>query len=115
MKIRRERVVLTIILLGIIMTAFTSTLTTMSYRKLQAETRVHAGVINTTSTIKKLNYALSFGKPLNKFYGLKDLMSGMLRLDGDILGAEIVDDESVTVDTLGDISETVRRETPDEE
>ena len=115
MKIRRERVVLTIILLGIIMTAFTSTLTTMSYRKLQAETRVHAGVINTTSTIKKLNYALSFGKPLNKFYGLKDLMSGMLRLDGDILGAEIADDESVTVETLGDISETVRRETPDEE
>ena len=66
MKIKRERVILTIMLLGIIMTMFSAALTTMSFRKLQADTVVHAGVLNTTSAVRKLDYALSFGKPIDR-------------------------------------------------
>lgn len=115
MKIKKERVVLTIILLGIIMTSFSAALTTMSYRKLQADTVVHAGVLNTTSAVKKLNYSLSFGKPIDKFYGLKEVLEGIDRLSYDINGVEITDSEGNSIEMVGDISKNVRRTNPDEE
>ena len=115
MKIRRDRVILTIILLGIIMALFSATLNTMSYRKLQADTVVHAGVLNTASAVRKMNYALSFGKPLDKFYGLTGIMEGITRLSPDIKGVEIVDKNRERVEAIGDIEETVRRTTSEEE
>lgn len=115
MKIRRDRVILTIILLGIIMALFSATLNTMSYRKLQADTVVHAGVLNTASAVRKLNYALSFGKPLDKFYGLTGIMEGITRLSPDIKGVEIIDKNRERVEAIGDIEESVRRTTSEEE
>ncbi len=115
MKIKRDRVILTIILLGIVMALFSATLNTMSYRKLQADTVVHAGVLNTASAVRKLNYALSFGKPLDKFYGLTGIMEGITRLSPDIKGVEIVDNNHERVEAIGDIDETVRRTTSEEE
>ncbi len=115
MKIKRERVLLTIMLLGVIMTAFSAVLTTMSYRKLQADTVVHAGVLNTTSAVKKLNYSLSFGKPIDKFYGLKEVLEGIDRLSDDINGVEITDGEGKSIEMVGEITESVRRTNPDEE
>lgn len=115
MKINRDRVILTIILLGIIMTLFSAALTTMSYRKLQADTVVHAGVLNTTSAVRKLNYALSFGKPIDKFYGLKEVLQGIDDLSFDISGVEIIDEKGEIIEYVGDISEDVRRVNPDDE
>lgn len=115
MKIKRDRVILTIILMGIGMILFSATLNTMSYRKLQADTVAHAGILNTTSAVRKLNYALSFGKPINKFYGLDGVMEGITRLSYDINGVEIIDGNEERVEAIGDIDEPVRRTTPDEE
>ena len=115
MKIKRDRMMLTIILLGIVMTLFSAALTTMSYRKLQADTVVHAGVLNTTSAVRKLNYALSFGKPIDKFYGLEEVLIGIDELSYDIGGVEIVDDKGVIIEQVGDIDGDVRRNNPDDE
>ncbi|SEL21112.1 Predicted arabinose efflux permease, MFS family [Butyrivibrio sp. ob235] len=115
MKIKRNRVILTMILLGVVMTLFSAALNTMSYRKLQADTVVHSGVLNTTSAVRKMNYALSFGKPINKFYGLTDIMEGIAALSADIIGVEVTDSKRERVEAIGDIDEPVRRTTPDEE
>lgn len=115
MKIKRERVILTIMLIGIIMTVFSAALTTMSYRKLQADTVVHAGVLNTTSAVRKLDYALSFGKPIDKFYGLKEILQGIDDLSYDISGVEVIDDNGNIVEHVGNIDENIRRYNPDDE
>ena len=114
-RIRRDKAILTVILLGAVMTILTSALTTMSYRKMQADACVHSGVLNTTSAVRRLNYSLSFGKPINKFYGLKELIEGINALSYDINGVEITDDEGVRIESTGDMSREVRQSTPDEE
>ncbi len=115
MTVSRKKVTLIIVVVGVIMTIFAGALTTMAYRKVQAETRAHAGVVNTASTVKKLNYSLGFGKPLNKFYGLDELIEGIIKLDDQIKGVEVVDADNNTVKMIGDISEHVKRDTPDDE
>ena len=116
MKIKRERVIISILILGMVMTIFTTALTTMLYSKIQVETIVHGGVLNTSSAIRKLNYALSFGKPLDKFFGLDDLMEGITALSQDIGGVAIIDKRSGdAVGSIGEIDVNVRRTTPDEE
>ncbi|MCR5405272.1 MAG: MFS transporter [Lachnospiraceae bacterium] len=115
MKIKRERVVLTIMLLGIIMIMFSAALTTMSYRKLQADTVVHAGVLNTTSAVRKLDYALSFGKPIDKFYGLKEILQGIDDLSYDISGVEVIDNKGNIVEQVGNFDENIYRNNPDDE
>ncbi len=115
MKIKKDRVVLSILILGIVMTAFTTALTTMSYRKVQADTAVHGGVLNAASMVRKLNYALSFGKPIDKFFGLSELMNDILDLPGDISGVEVVNSDGDRIEAVGDITDSVRRTTPDEE
>jgi predicted MFS family arabinose efflux permease len=115
MKIKRNRVILTIVLLGVVMALFSAALNTMSYRKLQADTVVYSGVLNSSSAVRKINYALSFGKPLDKFYGLTGIMEGITRLSDDIKGVEIVDKNKDRVEVVGDITESVRRTTSEEE
>ena len=103
MKISRKRVIITIILLGFAMSVFSSVLMTMSYRKMQANIYVHRGVLNTVSAVRKLNYALSYGKPIDKYFGLNDLLADVLDLSEDIQGIEVIDSEGNSIESTGEM------------
>lgn len=108
MKISRKRVITTVIVLGIIMTILSTVLTTMSYRKMQADSYVHSGVLNTVSVVRKLNYALSFGKPIDRYYGLNDLLEEVIELSEDILSVEVIDLKGNSIETVGEMPQEVR-------
>ena len=109
MKISRKRVIITIILLGFAMSVFSSVLMTMSYRKMQANIYVHRGVLNTVSAVRKLNYALSYGKPIDKYFGLNDLLADVLDLSEDIQGIEVIDSEGNSIESTGEMPRKVRQ------
>ena len=115
MKVTKSKAILTVIIIGIIMTVFSSVLATMSYRKMQADSYVHTCVLDTVSAVRKLNYALSFGKPLDKYYGLKELLEGVMVLSEDIRGVEITDSSGARIEAVGDIDDEVRQSSIREE
>ena len=96
------------VLLSVAMTIFTTGLTTLSYRKTQADSYVHAEVLNTVGVVRKLNYALSFGKPIDKFYGLDVLLGGINALSEEIRGVEIIDSEGRLIESAGDAMDDIR-------
>ncbi len=109
MTIRKKRAITMVLILGIAITMFSCALMTMSFRKMQADTYVHTSLLNTTSAISRLNYALSFGKPLNKYYGLDELLEETMSLSEDILGIEVIDKEGTQITTCGQTLESVRQ------
>ena len=115
MQIKRQRAIVIIVMLSVIMTIFTTVLTTLSYRKTQADSYVHAGVLNAAGTVRKLNYALSFGKPLDKFYGLDDLLAGIDDLSDEIKGVEVIDSEGNLIESTEEAMAEVRPDSLDSE
>ena len=115
MNISKNKSILIVIILGVIMTVFSSVLATMSYRKMQADSYVHTCNLDTVSAVRKLNYALSFGKPLDKYYGLEELLEGIMVLSEDIQGVEVTDEAGVRIQTVGDIKEEIRQSSIREE
>ena len=104
-----------LIILCTIMILFTTALTTLSYRRMQADTYVHDGVLNTVSTVRKLNYSLSFGKPLDKYYGLKELLEEVEELSWDITGVCITDLEGNVIESTGEEISGITLQNPDNE
>ena len=104
MKINKRKMIAIICVMSIALLAFSAVLNVMSYRKMQAETYVHAANLNTVSMVRKLNYALSFGKPLDKFYGLDSLLEEVDALSEDILGVRILDEAGNTIEDTGKIA-----------
>ena len=115
MKIKRQQATIIIVLLSVAMTIFTTGLTTLSYRKTQADSYVHAEVLNTVGVVRKLNYALSFGKPIDKFYGLDVLLGGINALSEEIRGVEIIDSEGRLIESAGDAMDDIRPDSFDSE
>jgi MFS family permease len=115
MKISRKRVIATVIILACVMIVLSTGLSTMSYRKMQANIYVHKGVLNTVSAVRKLNYAMSFGKPIDKYFGLNDLLVDVLELSEDIQGIEVIDFEGNSIETVGEMPRTVRQGSISEE
>ncbi len=107
--IEKKKAVFVIILLGIVLSLLSTLLTTMSFHKMQAENYVHARLLSTVSAVRKLNYALSFGKPLDKYYGLDHLLYGIMELSEDILGVEVTDEHKASVLIVGEMEEGVRQ------
>ena len=102
-------------LMGLALALFSSALMTMSFRKMQADTYVHISLLNTTSAVRKMNYALSFGKPLDKYYGLEDLLQETMSLSEDIRGIEVTDLTGKRITACGEITEAVRQSGAGEE
>ncbi|MBR1627896.1 MAG: MFS transporter [Lachnospiraceae bacterium] len=115
MRVKRQQAMIIIVLLSVAMTIFTTVLTTLSYRKTQADSYVHAEVLNTVGAVRKLNYALSFGKPIDKFFGLDDLLGGIDELSDEIRGVEIIDNEGNLIESTGDAMGEVRPDSFDSE
>ena len=115
MNISKKRAITMVLILGLSLTLFSCALMTMSFRKIHADTYVHTSLLHTTSAISKLNYALSFGKPLDKYYGLEDLLEDTISLSEDIRGIEVIDEEGTQITTCGQITESVRQSGAGEE
>jgi len=81
--------ILIIMSMGICFLLFSAALNVMSYRRMIAETYVHESNLNTVGIVRKLNYALSFGKPLDKFYGLEKLLENTKNQSDSILAIEV--------------------------
>ena len=113
--ISKKRAIITVIILGLAMSIFSGFLMTMSYRKLQADTYVHTEKLHTISVVRKLNYALSFGKPLDRYYGLDALLEETMALSGNILGIEVADQEDNRVEACGQVPDVIRHSGAGEE
>lgn len=81
--------------MGICFLLFSTMLNVMSYQRMIAETYVHESNLNTVGMIRKLNYALSFGKPLEKFYGLEKLLENTKNQSDSILAIEVWKEENL--------------------
>ncbi|MBR0411761.1 MAG: MFS transporter [Eubacterium sp.] len=107
--INKKKAIFTIIQTGVLMLVLTAVLTTLSFRKSQTDTYVHTGLLKTVSSVRKLNYALSFGKPLEKYYGLEQLLAEVDSFSEDILAVEVIDQKGNTIETVGKMDESVRQ------
>lgn len=105
MRIGKKKMNVIILVMSIVLMLFSAVLNVMSYRRMLAESYVHAGNLNTVGIVRKLDYAISFGKPINKFYGLDTLLSNAADLSEYIQGIEVCDKEGNPVESVGDISD----------
>lgn len=94
-----------ILVMSLFLMLFSAILNIMSYRRMLAESYVHASNLNTVGVVRKLEYAIGFGKPLDKFYGLDTVLSNTLQLSDYILGIEVCDKNGNTVEQTGNIME----------
>lgn len=104
MKISRKKMIFIVGVMSIALLAFSTVLNVMSFRKMQAETYVHAENLNTVSIVRKINYAISFGKPLDKFYGLDRLLEEVDELSENILGLDVMDTDGKSVKSTGAVA-----------
>ena len=91
--------------MGLCLLLFATALNTMSYRKLEADTYVHASLLHTFSPIRQLNYAMGFGKPIAKYYGLPEMIDGIRQASGDILGVAVLDTKGTVIEHSTGIDE----------
>ena len=115
MRITRRKTLISVLLLGIFLTLFSSVLSVMSFRKMQANNYVHSVTLYTVSAIQKLNYALGFGKPLDKYYGLDTLLGEVMELSDAIQTLEVVDEGDTGILTVGEMEEEIRQSSVGEE
>ena len=85
-----------------VVTTFSSLLNVMSYQKLTTEVYANASNLSVTGTRNNIQYATSFGKPIEKFYGINDLLENALSISTDILGVGIVDSNEKILYSTGE-------------
>ncbi len=76
----------------------------MSYMNMVTEIYTNANATSTTGVIQKINYSISFGKSLEKFYGLEDLLKETEGLSDDILNVSVLDNTNKVVSSVGEKS-----------
>ncbi len=114
-NIRKKKVLVFIIVLAMALLSFAGLLHGMSYRKMRASTYVHASRLNIVGTVREINYALSFGKPIQKYFGLSELLEEVVELSEDIQGIQVQDELGQVLKSVGDFPETVYQSAPGEE
>ena len=100
---------------SVLLLLFSAVLNTMAHRRMLAESYVHAANLNTVGMVRRLDYAIGFGKPIEKFYGLELLMQNVMNLSEDILAVEIRDRQGKTAAGVGDAGRQVEQVSEGEE
>jgi len=90
-----------VMLIFIFVTAFSSILNIMSYNKLMNQIYTNANKLISTSSLNRIEYSLSFGKPIEKFYGMKSILDENLQSSSDFLGAYVVNDKNEILYSAG--------------
>ncbi len=101
MKVTRLNACIIILLIGIPILVFSSALNIMPYRQMMTNTYVHLNNLEMTGVVSKIDYALEFGKPLEKFYGLEDILESALRSSSAIETIAIEDQDGNLIETVG--------------
>ena len=91
-----------IMLIFSFVTAFSSILNIMSYSKLTNQIYTNANKLISTSSLNRIEYSLSFGKPIEKFYGMKSILDDNLKVSSDLLGIYIVNNENEILYSSGE-------------
>lgn len=115
MSVSKRKMMAIVVLISIPLMVFSIVLNTMSHRRMLAESYVHASNLNTIGIVRKLDYAIGFGKPLEKFYGMDILLKNAADLSEYIEAIEIRDKEGNRVDGIGEMKERPRQSSEGEE
>lgn len=115
MKIEKKKFMLIVLIIGIPLMMFSAILNVMSYRVMLVQSYVHACNLNTTGIVRKLDYAIDFGKSLDKFYGLDILLKNTKELSDDIVSIEIYDKNEKKIAGIGNTVKHSMQEIRDEE
>ncbi len=107
--VSKRTVILVTSIMNLCVLAVSVILGTMSYRKYQEQSYVHSSKLNTVSSVSKINYAIGFEKPLDKFYGLSELLEEVCSFSDEIDGIEVLDQNQNVVEKVGDFPEEVRQ------
>lgn len=86
--------VILIMIIFSFVTAFSSILNIMSYNKLTNQIYTNANKLISTSSFNRIEYSLSFGKPIEKFYGMKSILDENLKASSDFLGVYVVNNKN---------------------
>ena len=71
-KLSFSRFIIIFLLVSIPLVFLSSLLNVMSYTNMITEVYTNANSTATTGAIQRINYSMSFGKTIEKFYGLED-------------------------------------------
>lgn len=74
----------------------------MSYMNMVTEVYTNANSTSTSGVIQKINHSISFGKSLEKFYGLEDLLKETKGLSDDILSVSVISNDNKVISSVGE-------------
>lgn len=112
---KKKKISLIIWVVSVLLLLFSAVLNTMAHRRMLAESYVHAANLNTVGMVRKLEYAIGFGKPIEKFYGMELLMQNVMELSEDILAVEVRDRQGKTAVSVGKAGSHVEQGSEEEE
>ncbi len=112
---KRSKIVRIVLTVSALLLIFSAALNCMAHRRMRAEVYVHAENLNTVGIVRKLDYAIGFGKPLEKFYGLDLLLDHAMELSDHILAAEVLDLEGNSMISAGDMGSKIRQSSEGED
>ncbi len=81
--------------------ALASLLNVMSYSNMVTEVYANASSVNTSSAIQQINYSLSFGKSIEKFYDLNNILNDVLNISKDIKNVTIINNNHNIISSVG--------------
>ena len=73
----------------VFVTIFSSVLNVMSFNKITNEVYSNASRLSVTGPLNNIKYSVSFGKPIEKFFGMKSILDDTLSMSTDFLSVSI--------------------------
>ena len=100
-KLSYSRFLVIFILVSIPLIFLSSLLNVMSYSNMITEVYTNANLTSTSGAIQRINYSMSFGKTIEKFYGLEDLLTETLNISEDILNVSVINAKNKIISQAG--------------
>lgn len=100
-KLSYSRFLVIFILVSIPLVFLSSLLNVMSYSNMITEVYTNANLTSTSGAIQRINYSMSFGKTIEKFYGLEDLLNETLNISEDILNVSVINSKNEIISQAG--------------
>lgn len=100
-KLSYSRFLVIFILVSIPLVFLSSLLNVMSYSNMITEVYTNANLTSTSGAIQRINYSMSFGKTIEKFYGLEDLLTETLDISEDILNVSVINSKNEIISQAG--------------
>ena len=100
-KLSFSRFIIIFLLVSIPLVFLSSLLNVMSYTNMITEVYTNANSTATTGAIQRINYSMSFGKTIEKFYGLEDLLRETQSISDDILSVNVLNSKNEIISSVG--------------